>query len=91
MVYSAVDGSLFSRVGSSGREPGRFERPNGIFVIDDLVMVVERDNQRIQVLKLPDFTPLGLFTHEDIRLPYGITADRAAGAINRYDVFTSDN
>ncbi|MDZ7691796.1 MAG: hypothetical protein U5K69_11835 [Balneolaceae bacterium] len=49
IASDATDGSLIQRFGGSGTGSGQFERPNGIAVIDDLVLVVERDNRRIQV------------------------------------------
>jgi hypothetical protein len=43
IAFDATDGSLIKRFGKSGSGSGQFERPNGIAVIDDLVLVVERD------------------------------------------------
>lgn len=71
-VSDARTGELLQRVGGSGTGPGELERPNGIAVIDDLVLVVERDNARVQVFALPDFEPLGTFGEERLKLPYGI-------------------
>ncbi len=73
-VHDAATGEPVRRVGGSGTELGAFERPNGIAVVGDLMLIVERDNARLQVFSLPDFEPLGAFGQEHFRLPYGITA-----------------
>jgi 3-phytase len=65
-VHRAFDGALLRKVGGSGTELGQLERPNGIVVIDDLVFVVERDNQRVQVMQLPEFTVVGAFGMEHL-------------------------
>jgi NHL repeat. len=61
VVYDGQTGAHLRDVGTAGAGPGQFDRPNGIAVIDDLVLVVERDNRRVQVMTLPDFTPIGHF------------------------------
>ena len=72
VVLDAVTGAEVRRVGGPGRELGRFARPNGIAIEGDLVLVVERDNARVQVLRLPDFVPLGSFGESRLARPYGI-------------------
>jgi 3-phytase len=84
-VHDAATGDPIRRVGESGSDLGEFDRPNGVAVIDDLMLVVERDNRRVQVFSLPSFEPLGAFGQplgwqravgegEDrFRLPYGLT------------------
>ena len=60
--------------GTRGAAAGQFDRPNGIFVVDDRVFVVERDNHRIQVLRLPDFKALGSFGEGDLDQPTALVA-----------------
>lgn len=84
-VHDAVTGAPIRRAGGAGDELDQFDRPNGVAVIDDLMIVVERDNRRVQVFSLPSFEPLGAFgTPHDwhravgegedrLRLPYGLT------------------
>jgi 3-phytase len=72
-VFDATNGEPIRRVGGSGTDLGAFERPNGIAVVDDLLLVVERDNRRVQVFSLPGFTPLGAFGQNRLRRPYGVT------------------
>ena len=71
-VYDAGDGTLLRTFGSEGKGQGQFDRPNGIAVYGDFVFVVERDNHRVQVLKLPDFTFVGFFGESELRSPYGL-------------------
>lgn len=86
--YDARDGTLIDVIGSEGGELGQFRRPNGIAIVDDLVFVVERDNRRVQVLQLPQLTPLGTVGEDRMRRPYGIAAARSADG---YDLFVTDN
>lgn len=89
LVYDAATGALLRRVGGAGTEPGRFLRPNGIAVAGDLLLVVERDNHRVQALALPSFEPLGIVGADVLRSPYGIAvADASDGAL---DVFVTDS
>ena len=62
-IYDAND---LSKVKKLGKEEGyEFSRPNGIWVIDDLALVVERDNQRVQVLTVPDFKSVGFIGEKE--------------------------
>jgi 3-phytase len=89
VVYDGETGATLRRVGRFGPGLGEFERPNGIFVIEDLAFIVERDNRRVQVLRLPDFTPLLAFGATELLKPYGIWVRRTAGGA--FDVLVTDN
>lgn len=52
-VSDAATGAHIRTIGRRGSELGEFRRPNGIAVVGDLVLVVERDNHRVQVLRPP--------------------------------------
>ena len=71
-VFDAVNGMMIRRVGGLGRELGQFNRPNGVWVVDSYVFVVERDNRRVQVLSLPDLVGLATFGEAELRKPYGL-------------------
>lgn len=88
MVYDGDSGKLITTHGRAGAGSNEFRRANGIFIADDLAFVVERDNHRVQVLRLPGFESLGLFAADDLVQPYGIWLTRLAGG--GYDVFVSD-
>jgi 3-phytase len=88
VVYDGQTGAHLRDVGTRGTEPGQFVRPNGIAVVDDLMVIVERDNHRVQVFKLPDFTPLGTFGADDLRKPYGLWVNKQADG---YDVYVTDS
>ncbi len=82
VVNDAATGKELRRVGGPGTGPGKLERPNGILVIDDLAMVVERDNHRVQVFQLPSFKSIGIFGDALLKKPYGIAvypAPRSGG------------
>jgi 3-phytase len=89
VVSEAGTGRLIRRVGGTGKAAGQLDRPNGVAVLDNLLFVVERDNARLQVFALPTWQSLGTFGQTDLRLPYGITLQRAGS--NTYDVFVTDN
>ncbi len=88
VVYDGQTGAKLRDVGSLGTAPGQFDRPNGIAVVDDLVLIVERDNHRVQVLQLPDFTPLGVFGADELRKPYGVWVNKLGSG---YDVYVTDS
>ncbi|MCF7750046.1 hypothetical protein KQ945_04765 [Bacillus subtilis subsp. subtilis] len=88
VVYDGQTGAHLRDVGTSGTAPGQFDRPNGIAVVDDLVLVVERDNHRVQVLQLPGFTPLGMFAADDLRKPYGLWVNKQREG---YEVYVTDS
>lgn len=88
-VFDGETGEPLRTFGGPGVRPGEFSYPNGIAVIDDLLLVVERDNHRVQVLHLPDFLPLATFGERDLRSPYGI-AVRALAA-GEYEVLVTDS
>lgn len=86
-VYDGDTGLTRMATGGSGAKPGEFRRPNGIFVADDLVFVVERDNRRVQVLALPSLQPLGHFGEAQLQAPYGLWVEKTADG---YQVLVSD-
>lgn len=88
VVYDGSTGAHLRDVGSTGNAPGQFDRPNGISVTDDLLWIVERDNHRVQVLSLPDFTSLAVFGSDDLRKPYGLWVDRRGDG---YSVYVTDS
>lgn len=89
VVYDAAGGETVRRVGGEGDGPGQFRRPNGVMIHGDLVLVAERDNHRLQVLRLPGFETVGLVGADALRRPYGLTVfDGENGAI---EVYVTDN
>ena len=88
IVYDAATGEKISSFGKYGTMPGELSRPNGIAVIDNYAVVVERDNRRVQVFTLPEFNSLGFFGETVLRKPYGISIDYFEG---QYNLFITDN
>lgn len=95
VVHDGATGRELRRVGGPGSAAGQFRRPNGVAVLGDLVFVVERDNRRVQVLRLPSFEPLGSFGEQDLVSPYGLWVRRLAsgtpGEPERIEVIVSDS
>lgn len=86
--YDGDSGASQGSLGGPGTAAGQFERPNGIFSIDDLLFVVERDNRRVQVLRLPQGQSLGFFGSAELQQPYGLWLRKLADG--HYDVLVSD-
>jgi 3-phytase len=87
VVYDGDTGRHLRAVGTRGDGPGQFRRPNGVFVIDDLLFVVERDNRRVQVMALPGFESLAAFGSSDLVKPYGLWVRPQDGG---YELFVTD-
>ena len=77
VVYDGATGAFVRHVGVQGAGEGQFDRPNGIAVADDLAFVVERDNRRVQVLRLPGMETVAMFGADVLELPYGLWVDKA--------------
>lgn len=89
IVYDGDSGKRLRTVGGSGAGLGQLNRPNGISIVDDkFAFVVERDNHRVQMFALPDFTPLLVFADADLVQPYGLWVRRLDES---YEVIVSDN
>lgn len=89
LVNDAVTGAPIRRLGGTGAGRGQLDRPNGVRAIDDLLLVVERDNGRIQAFSLPDLASLATFGEAELRRPYGIAAYEDAEG--RIDLYVTDN
>jgi 3-phytase len=87
LVYDGATGETLQRVGKPGKAEGEFDRPNGVAVVDDLLFVVERDNRRVQLMRLPGFTPLATFGAGELRQPYGLWVNRTDAG---FDVYVTD-
>ncbi len=87
-MFDAATGKPLRRVGAPGNGVGQLDRPNGITVIDDLLFVVERDNRRIQVFRLPELRSELIFGAENLQVPYGLWAHRIGREI---EVLVSDS
>lgn len=89
VVNDASTGDFIRRLGTTGTGRGQMQRPNGIAIAGNLAFVVERDNHRVQVFRLPGFESLGTFAEKELRLPYGIAL--YAEAPDRFMVYVTDN
>jgi len=51
-VHISADGRVLGSYGARGIQPGFFEFPNDVDVRDDLVLVADKENDRVQVVRL---------------------------------------
>lgn len=88
-VFDANTGELVKKVGQTGEGQGSLRRPNGIWAGPNFLLVVERDNHRVQGFTLPDFKPMGTLGDGDLIKPYGLTCYRdQSGA---YQLYVTDD
>ena len=87
VVYDGFTGDFVRHVGGPGAGAGEFDRPNGIAIADDLAFVVERDNRRVQVLRLPGMESVATFGDDVLELPYGIWVNAHGG---QYELYVTD-
>ncbi len=88
-VYDGDTGERLRTVGGPGQAPGEFNRPNGIAVFGDLLFVAERDNHRVQVMRLPEFTPVAQIGQDALKVPYGLWLDETGPG--QLDLFVTDS
>ncbi len=88
-VYDGDTGQRLRSVGSPGKGPLQFNRPNGVAIFGDLLFVVERDNRRVQVLQLPEFKYLRTFGEDVLQVPYGIWLHETAPGV--LELFVTDS
>jgi 3-phytase len=87
LVFNLADGSLVREV-TGGQQ--RFRRPNGIAIIDDRLLVVERDNRQVRVLTLPEFETVSTFGDDVLRRPYGL-AVFTLEATGAWELYVTDS
>jgi 3-phytase len=89
-IYDAATGEHLRDLGRQGSAVGEFLRPNGVIAQDGLLIVVERDNHRVQVFALPTLAPLGAFAAETLVKPYGGYLEAVDGD-RGYRLYVTDN
>jgi len=88
VIYDGATGETLRTFGTLGTGKGQFDRPNGVAVVDDLLFVVERDNHRVQVLRLPDFGHVATFAADALVKPYGLWVRKVDDG---YAVYVTDS
>jgi 3-phytase len=71
-VFDASSGSELVVLGGKGSSPEHYRRPNGVAVADDLLVIVERDNRRVNVRSIPGYSVLATFGEDQLQSPYGV-------------------
>lgn len=94
-VFDGATGKFIRSVGRTGDGPGQFRYPNGIVTAHvtsastdrPVILVVERDNARVQALWADNFEPAGRFGDDVLHKPYGAALSYAGG---RTHLFVTD-
>ncbi|MCH7660796.1 MAG: 6-bladed beta-propeller [Euryarchaeota archaeon] len=87
-VFDATSGEFRERIGAEGTGLNEFRYPNEVDIVDEWAFVVERDNGRVQVLRMPDGESVGTFGENELLAPYGCTIVPDSGG---YDIYVTDN
>ncbi|MCA9763549.1 MAG: hypothetical protein KC544_10535 [Gemmatimonadetes bacterium] len=87
-VFDIRTGAAQTPIGRRGAGPGEFDRPNAVLVAGDLALVVERDNHRVQVLRMPEATPTGSFGGDMLVKPYGAVIE---GTLPELTIWVTDD
>jgi len=83
-VFSSDDGSLVSKFGGKGDQPGQFQRPSDLALADDLdrIFIIDAENHRIQARSWANeqsfLSCIGRYGSRrlEFKFPRGITIDR---------------
>ncbi len=89
-VYNALNGAPFDTLDSDDSIPGGLNYPNGIWVLENTLFVVERDNHRVSVFSLPNLEYLLSIGEKELIRPYGMSIwkDQTSGT---YTLYVTDN
>ena len=55
LVFDGKSGNLIKTFGGTGDSSGKLQRPNGVAVFNNYLIITERDNHRLQIFSLPEF------------------------------------
>ena len=84
-IYDAASGEHLRDLGAPGAGPGELRRPNGILAADGMLIVVERDNARVQIFSASGLEPVTSFGEDVLERPYGAWLEhRAPGSYRLY-------
>jgi len=95
--HDPVSNIFLGRLGSSGSAPGQLRYPNGIDIaynvptgrgVRDLLIVTDRDNNRLAIWSLPDETYMGSVSDPAMIEPYGVATFWEG---DQLQVFATDN
>ena len=87
-IYDAITLQEIKKIGESGSGKTQFSRPNGIWITDNLMLIVERDNHRVQVFTLPDYKHVGYIGQDKLLKPYGLSVHKKG---EEYSLFVTDD
>ena len=72
LVFDGKSGNLINTFGGTGDSSGKLQRPNGVAVFNNYLIITERDNHRLQIFSLPEFKSIATLEENTLTRPYGI-------------------
>ncbi|KAL0480362.1 phytase [Acrasis kona] len=87
-IYDLENGRLISQITETGTI---MSRPNGIASFPDknIIVIVERDGHKCQLISYPDFRSIATFGQSDLKRPYGAAVRKIRD--NVYHIYVTDN
>jgi 3-phytase len=70
-IYDAANGEHVRDLGRAGDGVGQLQRPNGVVALDGMLVIVERDNRRVQIFSVPQLESVVIFGDAELVKPYG--------------------
>lgn len=87
LCFDKDSGKLLHTIGSKGFDHDKFNRPNGLKVINDYLFIVERDNKRCQIVNMNTKEAISYFGFKNLEKPFGIDGIFYKG---QYIIFITD-
>ena len=69
LCFDKDTGKLMDTIGSKGFDHDKFNRPNGIKVINNFLFIVERDNKRCQIINMETKEAISYFGFKNLKKP----------------------
>ena len=68
-ILNALSGKYIKSLGAYGDKVGEFDKPIDMVIYDDYLMVLEKDNHRVQVFSLPELIYIGFIGEIELSNP----------------------
>ena len=87
LAFDNETGKLKYKFGGKGYDHDKFNKPNGIKLINDYLFIVEKDNKRCQIIDMKTKESISFFGFKKLKKPCGIDGIFLK---NQYIIFITD-